>query len=95
MVRARPGACRALVEEGPTRVSALASYFKFSERGTNMWTEARGGLTTFMVMVYIVFLNSSILGDGFGLAADDPGRIALSAASAPRSGLPKAFAHSA
>jgi len=76
-----------VVEEGPTRVSAIASYFKFSERGTDLWTEARGGLTTFMVMVYIVFLNSSILGDGFGLAPGDPGRIALSAGTALVAGL--------
>jgi len=68
-------------------VSAIASYFKFAERGTNLVTEARGGLTTFMVMVYIVFLNSSILGDGFGLAADDPGRVALSAGTALIAGL--------
>jgi AGZA family xanthine/uracil permease-like MFS transporter len=68
-------------------VSAIASYFKFAERGTNLWTEARGGLTTFMVMVYIVFLNASILGDGFGLAADDPGRVALSAATALVAGI--------
>jgi adenine/guanine/hypoxanthine permease len=68
-------------------VSTIASYFKFAERGTNLWQEARGGLTTFMVMVYIVFLNASILGDGFGLAADDPGRIALSAGTALVAGL--------
>jgi AGZA family xanthine/uracil permease-like MFS transporter len=85
--RARPGATRALVEEGRPRVSALASYFKFAERGTNLWTEARGGLTTFMVMVYIVFLNSSILGDGFGYAADDPKRVALSAGTALIAGI--------
>ena len=68
-------------------MSALASYFKFSERGTDLWTEARGGLTTFMVMVYIVFLNASILGDGFGLAQGDPGRVALSAGTALIAGL--------
>ena len=66
---------------------AIADYFKFAERGTNMATEIRGGLTTFMVMVYIVFVNSSILGDGFGLAADDPGRIALSAGTALIAGI--------
>ncbi len=66
---------------------AIADYFKFAERGTNLWTEARGGLTTFMVMVYIVFLNASILGDGFKLAADDPGRIALSAGTALVAGI--------
>ena len=68
-------------------MSTIAAYFKFAERGTNLWTEARGGLTTFMVMVYIVFLNASILGDGFGLAADDPGRIALSAGTALIAGI--------
>jgi AGZA family xanthine/uracil permease-like MFS transporter len=65
----------------------LETYFKFQERGTNLVREARGGLTTFMVMVYIVFLNASILGDGFGLAADDPGRIALSAGTALIAGI--------
>ncbi len=68
-------------------MDAIASYFKFAERGTNLATEARAGLTTFMVMVYIVFLNAGILGDGFGLAADDPGRIALSAGTALIAGI--------
>ena len=66
---------------------AIADYFKFSERGTDLITEARGGLTTFMVMVYIVFVNASILGDGFGLAATDPGRVALSAGTALIAGI--------
>jgi AGZA family xanthine/uracil permease-like MFS transporter len=39
----------------------LAAYFKFAERGTDLVTEARAGLTTFMVMAYIIFLNPSIL----------------------------------
>ncbi len=68
-------------------MGGIASYFKFAERGTDLITEMRGGLTTFMVMVYIVFLNASILGDGFGLAADDPGRIALSAGTALIAGI--------
>ncbi len=68
-------------------MDAIAQYFKFSERGTTLATEARAGLTTFMVMVYIVFLNAGILGDGFGLAADDPGRIALSAGTALIAGI--------
>jgi len=65
----------------------IADYFKFAERGTDLITEARGGLTTFMVMVYIVFVNASILGDGFGLSATDPGRIALSAGTALIAGI--------
>jgi AGZA family xanthine/uracil permease-like MFS transporter len=39
----------------------IADYYKFAERGTDLITEARGGLTTFMVMAYIVAVNSSIL----------------------------------
>jgi adenine/guanine/hypoxanthine permease len=65
----------------------IADYFKFAERGTDLVTEARAGLTTFMVMVYIVFVNSSILGDGFKLTADDPGRIALAAGTALIAGV--------
>ena len=42
----------------PSSGSAIADYFKFAERGTTDRTEARAGLTTFMVMVYIVFLNA-------------------------------------
>ncbi len=68
-------------------MDAIARYFKFSERSTSLATETRAGLTTFMVMVYIVFLNAGILGDGFGLAADDPGRIALSAGTALVAGV--------
>ena len=41
--------------------SGLAGYFKFGERGTDLLTEARAGLTTFMVMAYIIFLNPAIL----------------------------------
>ena len=44
----------------------LAGYFKFAERGTNLATEAKAGLTTFMVMAYILFLNPAILSNMFG-----------------------------
>ena len=67
------------------RVDAIAKYFKFSERGTDLLTEARGGLTTFMVMVYIVFLNAAILGGGFKL--DPAGMIAISAGTALIAGI--------
>jgi AGZA family xanthine/uracil permease-like MFS transporter len=39
----------------------LDSYFKLSERGTSVGTEVRAGLTTFLVMAYIIFLNPLIL----------------------------------
>ena len=46
---------------GNARGNAIAEYFKFAERGTNLQTEIRAGLTTFMVMAYIIFLNPAIL----------------------------------
>jgi len=42
-------------------MEAIASYFKFAERGTTLGTEAKAGLATFMVMVYIVAVNPGIL----------------------------------
>ncbi len=46
----------------------MGDFFKFSERGTNLRTEVIAGLTTFMTMAYIVFVNPAILGtEGTGL----------------------------
>ena len=45
-------------------MEAIASFFKFAERGTTIGTEIRAGLTTFMVMAYIIFVNPSILSSG-------------------------------
>ena len=46
----------------------MGAFFKFSERGTNFRTEVLAGLTTFMTMAYIIFVNPAILGtEGTGL----------------------------
>ena len=46
----------------------MGNFFKFAERGTNFRTELIAGLTTFMTMAYIIFVNPSILGtEGTGL----------------------------
>jgi AGZA family xanthine/uracil permease-like MFS transporter len=45
----------------------LAGYFRFAERGTDLVTEARAGVTTFMVMAYILFLNGNIIAGPLGL----------------------------
>src|SRR5207237_4076313 len=52
----------------------LSRYFGCEERQTNLATEVRAGLTTFMVMAYIIFVNPIVLGgagvpglDGKGL----------------------------
>jgi len=44
-----------------TDMRAIAQFFHFDERQTTLAREVRGGVTTFLTMVYIVFLNSSIL----------------------------------
>jgi AGZA family xanthine/uracil permease-like MFS transporter len=48
-------------------LEAIASYFKFRERGTSFGTEVRAGVTTFMVMAYIIFLNPNIIAGPLGL----------------------------
>jgi len=42
-------------------LEAISRYFKFSERQTTLGTEVRAGVTTFMVMVYILALNGIII----------------------------------
>ncbi len=76
MVPARPGV------EGLIGVEAIASYFKFSERGTTLATETRAGLTTFMVMAYILFLNPAILANMFGPPGSPEAAAFIPAASA-------------
>ena len=61
--------------------NTVESYFKFGERGTTLGTEVRAGVTTFMVMAYIIFLNPAIL----SAAGLDP--VAGSAATALVAGI--------
>ncbi|MGZ6295387.1 MAG: NCS2 family permease [Candidatus Limnocylindrales bacterium] len=63
-------------------MDAVASFFKFGERGTSFGTELRAGLTTFLVMAYIIFLNPSILAAGLKI---DP--VAAAAATALVAGI--------
>ena len=58
------------------RGGAIAEYFKFAERGTDLVTEAKAGLTTFMVMAYILFVNPLILSN----AGIDPAAAAAATA---------------
>jgi AGZA family xanthine/uracil permease-like MFS transporter len=41
---------------------ALDRWFGLRERGTDVGTEVRAGVTTFMVMAYIIFVNPIVLG---------------------------------
>jgi AGZA family xanthine/uracil permease-like MFS transporter len=49
----------------PAPRSGFDGWFKLTERGTNIGTELRAGLTTFLVMAYIIFLNPLILSNMF------------------------------
>ncbi|MDO9777464.1 NCS2 family permease, partial [Glaesserella parasuis] len=40
----------------------LERLFQLKEKGSNVKTEIVAGITTFFTMVYIVFVNPSILG---------------------------------
>ena len=45
--------------QGP---GGLDGFFKITERGSTMRTEILAGLTTWLTMAYILFLNPAILG---------------------------------
>ena len=62
--------------ESPPDRGALDSYFKLTERGTSVGIEVRAGITTFLVMAYIIFVNPSIL----EFAGFDPGAVAAGTA---------------
>lgn len=44
-------------------MGALDRYFKLTEHNTNVRTEVIGGITTFLTMAYIIFVNPIILSD--------------------------------
>lgn len=52
-------------------VPMLEGYFSLKENGTDIRTEFIAGVTTFLTMVYIVFVNPQILGK----AGMDPGAV--------------------
>ena len=44
-------------------MNALNKFFRLEGNGTTVRTELLAGLTTFLTMAYIIFVNPSILGD--------------------------------
>ena len=60
----------------------MESWFHLSERGTNIGTEIRAGVTTFLVMVYIIAVNPAIIAGPLQL---DP--VAVAAGTALVAGL--------
>jgi AGZA family xanthine/uracil permease-like MFS transporter len=58
-------------KDEPQIVAVLDNYFGLKAQGTNIRTEFVAGVTTFLTMVYIVFVNPIILGK----AGMDPGAV--------------------
>jgi len=44
-------------------MESIKRYFGFAEAGTDFRTEILAGVTTFLTMAYIIFVNPAILGD--------------------------------
>lgn len=57
---------------------SLARYFDVEVRGSTVRREVLAGLTTFLAMAYILFVNPSILTDGFTLALANAMHMTLS-----------------
>ena len=56
------GETMAKAEEKPSESqNGLDRYFRLTEQGTSIGTELRAGLTTFLTMAYIMFVNPAIL----------------------------------
>jgi adenine/guanine/hypoxanthine permease len=71
---------------GSPNGGGLDSFFKLAQRGTDVGTEVRAGLTTFMVMAYIIFVNPNILSGG-PLAEAGPPFIPVAVATALAAGI--------
>jgi AGZA family xanthine/uracil permease-like MFS transporter len=67
-------------------MEAIASFFRFGERRTTFGTEVRAGVTTFMVMAYIIFVNPTILSSG-PLAEAGPPFLPVAVATALAAGI--------
>src|SRR6202050_1790345 len=61
-------------------VASAERYFEFTALGTNWKTELLAGVTTFMTMAYIIFVNPSILHEAGMPAAGVPAATCLAAA---------------
>jgi AGZA family xanthine/uracil permease-like MFS transporter len=59
---AKPAAATSSAGDRPQIVPMLERYFSLKEHGTDIRTEFIAGVTTFLTMVYIVFVNPVILG---------------------------------
>ena len=62
---------RVAYDLAPARVSFFERRFALASRGTEVGTEIRAGLTTFMVMSYIIVVNAGVITRGARIAGYD------------------------
>jgi len=53
----------------------LDRYFRLKEHGTDVRTEVFAGITTFVTMSYILFVNPNLLSIGAGIVGEDPVKV--------------------
>ena len=70
-------------------MSRLLAYFQLDARRTTVATEVRAGITTFLVMAYVMFVNPQYVSSANPALANAgaPGPVAIAAASALAAGL--------
>ena len=70
-------------------MSRLAAFFRLHERRTTVATEVRAGITTFLVMAYVMFVNPNYISSANAAIAGSgaPGPVAIAAASALAAGV--------
>ena len=54
-------------------MATIASYFQLKKRGTTIGTEIRAGVTTFLVMAYIIFVNANTVSQSNAALSTVPG----------------------
>jgi AGZA family xanthine/uracil permease-like MFS transporter len=54
-------------------MATIASYFQLKKRGTTVGTEIRAGVTTFLVMAYIIFVNANTVSQSNAALSTVPG----------------------
>ena len=54
-------------------MAGIASYFQLKKRKTDVATEVRAGVTTFLVMAYIIFVNANTVSQNNAALANVPG----------------------
>jgi AGZA family xanthine/uracil permease-like MFS transporter len=73
--------------ETPEPKNGFDRFFEITRRGSNIATEVRGGLVTFVTMAYIVILNPIILSSGVDVAGNSLGFTQVAAVTALTAGV--------